>query len=562
MTVEYKFIVQREDRQTLPQWENFDGNHLVTPVAGQVLQARSDWGSADIFTLSQAVTAVTGGVVFNVRCDATRFGEAVFVVGNHESLGAWSAAKAVALTCAESFPTWRSAPIQLPAGMTVEYKFIVQREDRQTLPQWENFDGNHLVTPVAGQVLQARSDWGSADIFTLSQACDQRSRETSKENGIEFALQGNGSSSMRSAFESRPRPSGCLLGNRTNFQKEFNPDAETPKPEPVVFDVVPQEVLDETFKSQVIGHMHGTLGGEHERVTYGAVPLKLPPLVASQKGFKGDQDRTPNQDNFSITYFKSGYTLVCVCDGHGSFGHLVSFRAVQTVPWFMIHDSAFNEEAVAESSFEKALKNAFKKAHEDAVASLPGKDWFAKTSGSTAVAALFKGNKVWTANAGDSRCIIASRSDNEVIFETEDHKPQSEKEKKRITSLGGQVRARKCPEGSVTYGVCLQGQAGPNLGMTRSLGDELLKNYGVTPVPEVVFKEINLTKGIFILIATDGIWEFITTKFALKAFNRFLPIDGPEKTFDRLLAEAHKRWHDNTGGEYRDDITSVLIDLQ
>ena len=28
--------------------------------------------------------------------------------------------------------------------------------------------------------------------------------------------------------------------------------AETPKPEPVVFDVVPQEVLDETFKSQAV----------------------------------------------------------------------------------------------------------------------------------------------------------------------------------------------------------------------------------------------------------------------------------------------------------------------
>ena len=43
-----------------------------------------------------------------------------------------------------------------------------------------------------------------------------------------------------------------------------------------------QSLLGILKQLEVIGHMHGTLGGEHERVTYGAVPLKLPPLVASQ----------------------------------------------------------------------------------------------------------------------------------------------------------------------------------------------------------------------------------------------------------------------------------------
>ena len=37
--------------------------------------------------------------------------------------------------------------------MMVEYKFIIQREDRQGTPQWQKFDGNYRVTPVAGQVL-------------------------------------------------------------------------------------------------------------------------------------------------------------------------------------------------------------------------------------------------------------------------------------------------------------------------------------------------------------------------------------------------------------------------
>lgn len=43
--------------------------------------------------------------------------------------------------------------------------------------------------------------------------------------------------------------------------------------------------------------------------------IRPPPDVARCR-----QDTSPNQDNFSITHFKSGYTLICTFDGHGPFG--------------------------------------------------------------------------------------------------------------------------------------------------------------------------------------------------------------------------------------------------
>eukprot|EP00435_Cladocopium_sp_Y103_P040825 s2199_g11.t1 len=184
----------------------------------------------------------------------------------------------------------------------------------------------------------------------------------------------------------------------------------------VVFDVVPQEVLDETFKNKVVGHSHGLItegqqhGDERERVVYGTIPLDPPPLVACQKGCKGFKDTSPNQDNFSVTHFKSGYTLVCTFDGHGPFGHIVSTRTVQTVPWFMVNESGFDKDTIDEACIEKALINAFEKAQKDVVAHSLENDWDVQASGSTAVAALFKGNKVWTANAGDSRCAIGSEA--------------------------------------------------------------------------------------------------------------------------------------------------------
>merc|ERR1712176_176989 len=47
------------------------------------------------------------------------------------------------------------------------------------------------------------------------------------------------------------------------------------------------------------------------------VPPGIPPIVSCQKGSKGFQDTTPNQDNYSLTYFKNGWTLACTFDGSG-----------------------------------------------------------------------------------------------------------------------------------------------------------------------------------------------------------------------------------------------------
>ena len=94
------------------------------------------------------------------------------MVGSHEALGAWSTAMALPLTTsADTFPTWQSKAVPLLAGMMVEYKFIIMREDRQGSVQWQKFEGNYLVTPVSGELLQAASDWevANAEISVVEQ---------------------------------------------------------------------------------------------------------------------------------------------------------------------------------------------------------------------------------------------------------------------------------------------------------------------------------------------------------------------------------------------------------
>ncbi|CAK9087613.1 Probable protein phosphatase 2C 64 (OsPP2C64), partial [Durusdinium trenchii] len=379
----------------------------------------------------------------------------------------------------------------------------------------------------------------------------------------------------------------------------------------VVFDVVPQEVLDETFKNKagmpswlrvlatctpepiwsgpsqtealemswvngpyVVGHSHGLItegqqhGDERERVTYGTIPLDPPPLVACQKGCKGFKDTSPNQDNFSVTHFKSGYTLVCTFDGHGPFGHIVSTRTVQTVPWFMVNESGFDKDTIDESGIEKALINAFEKAQKDVVAHSLENDWDVQ-----AVAALFKGNKVWTANAGDSRCAIGSEAvprsadrwsdrstpveertprraelkpmrkrilqtdwsdevmtkdielvtkDKKVIFETEDHKPQSEKdcdgracfpafvEKARIESMGGEVRSQTYPDGWVNHRIFIKGKDYPGLCMARTLGDQSVKDHGPCAVGQfwLTENEVDMIREKMMKMRKTWRWEW------------------------------------------------------
>lgn len=88
-------------------------------------------------------------------------------------------------------------------------------------------------------------------------------------------------------------------------------------------------------------------------------------------------------------------------------------------------------------------------------------------SGSTAVVALLKDNKIYVANAGDSRCII---SKNGEVFEMSiDHKPNNKVESDRITKAGGKVEK-----------INFQYRVDGNLNLSRALGTSKLKFGGYT----------------------------------------------------------------------------------
>ena len=128
------------------------------------------------------------------------------------------------------------------------------------------------------------------------------------------------------------------------------------------------------------------------------------------------------------------------------------------------------------------------------------------TSGCTATIVVITPSLIVCANAGDSRCVLASGS--EAIAMSNDHKPYNELERQRIIAAGGFV--------------CGHGRICGNLAVSRGFGDFEFKRRDdldasqqmVTCEPEITIHVRKLEDGILI-IACDGLWDVVDNYEAL-----------------------------------------------
>jgi len=140
-------------------------------------------------------------------------------------------------------------------------------------------------------------------------------------------------------------------------------------------------------------------------------------------------------------------------------------------------------------SVEDALVASFKKV--DGQLAMLG----AWSSGCTATVALAHRNAsgaltLYVANVGDSRAILVNGST--VRRVSYDHRASDPREKERIVKDGGQVSKER---------------VGGSLSVSRSLGDHMLKDRGVSCVPDVSCSEVGI--GEALVIASDGLWDVI-----------------------------------------------------
>jgi len=171
-------------------------------------------------------------------------------------------------------------------------------------------------------------------------------------------------------------------------------------------------------------------------------------------------------------------------------------------------------------------------------------------AGCTAVVALIKGNKLYVANAGDSRCVLC-RGGNAVEM-TKDHKPDLPEEKQRIEKAGGVVE---------------DGRVMGNLNLSRSIGDmEYKKTQGVGPeeqmitaYPDLLEQELG-EQDEFILLACDGVWDMMTWQQVVD-FVKQRKGTEPSKILENLLDNCLAQDVGSSGGLGCDNMTAILVEF-
>ena len=124
-------------------------------------------------------------------------------------------------------------------------------------------------------------------------------------------------------------------------------------------------------------------------------------------------------------------------------------------------------------------------------------------------------NKIICSNIGDSRAVLISNIGNDdfqVITLSNDQKPTNPEEQKRIEESGGEIATcddEKENEEGIKR-VWVKGEKFPGIAISRTLGDEVAKSVGVICTPE--FIEKNITNNCYIVVASDGLWEFFSNE--------------------------------------------------
>lgn len=216
-------------------------------------------------------------------------------------------------------------------------------------------------------------------------------------------------------------------------------------------------------------------------------------------------------------------------------------------------------------------------------------------SGSTVVTVMLSGNKLICANVGDSRAVLGStrsKRDAEMIEEankndksgmkfesvgrpvqgdpnkvwiatalSRDHKPDLPDEFERIMACNGRVDPFREPNGDPIgpHRVWLRNENVPGLAMSRSLGDLVASSVGVIPEPEFFEIELNEDDKI-LLLASDGIWEFIQNEDAINQILPYYYKNDPDGACEQLVRDAVAHW--KREDEVIDDITIICIFLK
>lgn len=346
-------------------------------------------------------------------------------------------------------------------------------------------------------------------------------------------------------------------------------------PVDVVFDEAVRKALRNTnVEQRVVDEVLQTAGNENH------VTLTL-------IGYKGGNPHQQiNQDRaFIVNPFLQDYHLSGVFDGHGRLGEVVAEFAVTETPKRLAEkllkiSNNNDDDDDDDAAIVQALQETFVEIDRD----IPTKG----VGGCTASVVLRMGSKIYVANAGDSRSLVALHSPSpsdtnrksELIYVSREDKPHLEDERARIESMGGTVWIPPNVEQESSRVMYVNPETGyqTGLAMSRSIGDWDMVGAIAEPLVEVIdLSKLSLDeeqcddgddasadkvcsskrKSLFVISATDGMMDYISPEQLAESFARAFFDDTPHHPFNMaedMIHQAAAGWDREMRGEYRDDI--------
>ena len=283
----------------------------------------------------------------------------------------------------------------------------------------------------------------------------------------------------------------------------------------------------------------------------------------SQAGKGEDGFTKVNQDSFLVLqnqYNLKDFNIFSVMDGHGVNGHLVSRFVTKYFTSFFKNNKKMNSNKSEDEVYYRLKKNdsdiltrAFRHAERDIE---KNSDIDANFSGTTCVMVLQIGEKILCANVGDSRAIMV-KENNKIIPLSVDQKPDDPEESKRIVENGGEIsQFEEDGEKSGPFRVWKKGEEYPGIAMSRSIGDFIATTLGVIPLPKFLDEKIDKDTK-FIVVASDGVWEFLDNQKVAEIIMPFYKKNDPDGACKALIKESTDWW--NQEDVVVDDITAIVV---
>ena len=260
------------------------------------------------------------------------------------------------------------------------------------------------------------------------------------------------------------------------------------------------------------------------------------------------------------------FNIFGIFDGHGFYGHTISVYVKENLFRKIVDHPAIQNLKNLNDIYNQFKKNNFKIINDifneiDYQLLYQKNDFDIKLSGSTCNIIIQIGDHIICANTGDSRAIIVyeNKTNNyQALSLSYDCKPDLPKEKERILKKGGIITALKdsFQEAKGSLRVFMKGNSLPGLPMSRSFGDKLGKDIGIIVDP--LINEYILNKDVkYIIMASDGIWEFLNNEQVMTIGNKYYMNNDPDTFCQILIKKSTELWEKNSRNI--DDITLIVI---